>query len=349
LGPEVEQFEQEIAPVCGSRFALGVSSGTDALLLALMGLGIGPGDEVITTPYSFFATAGSIARVGAKPVFVDVVPETFNINSHEVAHAVTSRTRAIMPVHLYGQCADMAPIEELSNRKNLPVIEDAAQAIGAEFMGRRAGSLGTAGCFSFFPTKNLGAFGDAGLVTTDDEALFHRLRVLRVHGAEPKYYHHEVGANFRIDAIQAAVLRVKLPHLRRWEEERLRNAEYFMDRFKAAGVVCDAARMPVPEGALVLPAAHPECRWVVNQFVIRVKSRDALVEYLKRHDVGCEIYYPVPLHLQRCFAYLEHGEGEFPVAEMLAKESLALPIYPELTDAQKDKVVRTVVRFLKGG
>jgi dTDP-4-amino-4,6-dideoxygalactose transaminase len=337
LGPTVSECESLLAPYCGCAHAVGVSSGSDALLIALMAEGIGPGDEVITTPYTFFATAGSIARVGARPVFVDIRPDTFNIDPAEIEARVTKKTKAVMPVHLYGQCADMDPILALADRHGLTVIEDAAQAIGAEYKGRRAGSMSRYGCFSFFPSKNLGAAGDGGMVVTQDAALADLLGVLRVHGSKPKYYHSLIGGNFRLDALQAAVISVKFRHLEKWTAGRQANAERYRRLFVEAGLV--------ESGRVALPHADPACRHIYNQFVVRVPRRDELQAYLKDHRVSTEIYYPVPLHLQQCFAYLGHREGNFPHSEAAAKETLALPIYPELTDEQARHVVDCVARF----
>jgi dTDP-4-amino-4,6-dideoxygalactose transaminase len=336
LGPEVEALEREIAQYAGCAYAVGVSSGTDALLLALMALGIGPGDEVVTTPYSFFATAGSIVRLGARPVYVDIDPVSFNVDTSRVEVAVTRRTKAIMPVHLFGQVAEMAPLLEISERKGIPVIEDAAQAIGAQWQSRRAGSLGRLGCFSFFPSKNLGGFGDGGMVTTSDPALAEKLRILRNHGAKAKYHNRFVGGNFRLDALQAAVLRVKLPHLDSWTRRRQENAAIYRRLFAEAGLT--PARLRLPE-----ESAHR--RHIYNQFVIRCDRRDALKAHLREHGVGSEVYYPVPMHLQECFAAYGGRAGDFPEAERAARESLAIPIYPELTEAMQSTVVRTVAGF----
>jgi dTDP-4-amino-4,6-dideoxygalactose transaminase len=326
-GPEVEALEREVAAFIGVRHAIGVSSGTDALLVALMALGIGHRDEVITTPFSFFATAGSIVRVGATPVFVDIDPQTFNIDSGALRAAITARTRAIMPVHLYGLCADMHPLLDAGSRVGAPVIEDAAQAIGAAYGDRQAGAMGALGCFSFFPTKNLGAFGDAGLVTTNDDGLAHEVRLLRDHGAEPKYFHKRVGGNFRLDALQAAVLRVKLPHLTAWTAARRANADRYDRLLRERGL---EVRVPVrPVGRV-----H-----IFNQYVIRVPNRDDVRASLDRAGIGTEIYYPVPFHLQECFASLGYRAGAFPAAEAAAREVLALPIYPGLTEAQQRAVV----------
>jgi dTDP-4-amino-4,6-dideoxygalactose transaminase len=326
-GPEVEAFEREMAADLGVAHAVGLSSGTDALLVALMALGIGPGDEVITPTFSFFATAGCVSRLGATPRLVDIDPLTFNVDPAAVAAAITPRTRAIIPVHLYGQCADMDPILDAARRHGIAVLEDAAQAIGATYKGRQAGSMGTAGCFSFFPSKNLGAFGDAGLLTTNDAALAHEVRLLRNHGAEPKYLHQRIGGNFRLDALQAAVLRVKRPHLEAWTEARRRNADRY-DRLFAER-----------DAAVGLPARAPDCRHIFNQYVIRVAGRDAVRAGLEARGIGTEVYYPVPFHLQECFAPLGYRAGDFPIAEAAAADVLALPIYGELAEAQQEEVV----------
>ncbi|CAA7622906.1 DegT/DnrJ/EryC1/StrS aminotransferase family protein [Magnetospirillum sp. SS-4] len=320
LGPEVAACEAEIAAYCGARHGVGVSSGTDALLAALMALDIGPGDEIITSPFTFFATAGAIARLGAVPVFVDIEPDSFNIDPAGIEAAITPRSRAIVPVHLYGQCADMDPILDLAARHRLAVIEDAAQAIGAGYKGRSAGSMGAMGCFSFFPSKNLGACGDGGMVVTNDDALAERLRVLRAHGSKPKYFHAMVGGNFRLDALQAAVVRAKLPHLAGWTEARRRNARLY-DRLLAG--------LP----GLTTPPVRFEPH-VFNQYVIRVPERGRVQAALGARGIGTEIYYPLPLHRQECFAALGHGPGSLPHSELAAEQVLALPIYPELSEAQ---------------
>lgn len=337
MGPEVQALEEEVAAYSGTAHGIGVSSGTDALLIALMGLDIGPGDEVITTPYSFFATAGVIARLGAKPVFVDIEPKTYNIAPEKIEAAVTEKTKALIPVHLYGQCADMDPILAIAERHGLAVVEDAAQAIGAEDKGRRAGSMGTVGCFSFFPSKNLGALGDGGMVVTADAELADKLRSLRAHGSKPKYYHKIVGGNFRLDALQAAVVRVKLKHLDAWTGGRQRNAALYDAKFTAAGL---------PADRLSTPAVRRD-RHIYNQYVIRTPERDGLKAHLAEAGIGTEIYYPLPLHLQECFAELGYAEGSLPEAEAAAKETLALPIYPELSEAQIDEVVSAVVAYLR--
>jgi dTDP-4-amino-4,6-dideoxygalactose transaminase len=338
MGPELAGLEDEFARLLGVGHAIGVSSGTDALLLALMALNIGPGDEVVTTTYSFFATAGAIVRVGARPVLVDIDPVTFNIDPERVAAAVTERTKAILPVHLFGLSADLDPLMETATRAGIAVVEDAAQAIGATYRGRPAGGIGTCGCFSFFPSKNLGAFGDAGLLTTNDEGLARRARLLRTHGMEPKYYHHLVGANFRMDALQAAVLRVKAPHLAAWTEARRANAARYRSLFCDAGI----------GERVTLPVEPPGRRHIFNQFVVRTADRDGLKRHLDERGIGTEIYYPVPFHLQPCFVSLGHCRGDFPHAERAADESLALPIYGELTAAQQEAVVGAIAEYVGG-
>ncbi len=353
LGPAVTELEQRVAEYSGARFGIGMSSGTDALLVALMALDVGPGDEVVTTPFTFFATGGTIARVGARPVFVDIERDTFNIAPAAVQRFLETqcemragrlvnrlsggRVCALMPVHLYGQAADMDPLLALAERFGLRVIEDAAQAIGTEYPpGRRVGALGAIGCLSFFPTKNLGAFGDAGMCTTNDPVLAERLKILRVHGGKPKYYHALIGGNFRIDELQAAVLNVKLSHLDSWTRRRQENAAFYDQAF-------DAARIP----QLMTPLARPGYRHIYNQYVIRVPHRDRLRQHLSECGVGTEIYYPVPLHLQDCFAYLGYRAGDLPESERAAREALALPIYPELSREQLEHVVNCVVGFLR--
>jgi dTDP-4-amino-4,6-dideoxygalactose transaminase len=338
LGPEVKALEEEVAAYSQCRFGIGVSSGTDALLVALMALDLQPGDEIITTPYTFFATAGCIARLGARSVFVDIDPATYNIDPAAIEAAITAHTRAILPVHLYGQMADMDPIMAVAERHNLPVIEDAAQAIGSEYKGRRAGSIGQMGCFSFFPSKNLGGFGDGGMVVTNDPALAETLTLLRGHGAKPKYYHKVVGGNFRLDALQAAVLRVKLPHLDGWTAGRQRNAATYRRLFAEAGL----------DQVLGMPLEIANGRHIYNQFVIRCPRRNELMTHLKQRGIGHEIYYPVPMHLQECFADLGYRQGDFPHSEAAANETLAIPIYPELTEAMQEAVVRAIAEFYQG-
>lgn len=333
LGDEVARLENELAAYCGAEFAIGCASGSDAILLALMALDVGPGDEVITTPYSFFATVSSITRLGATPVFVDIDPETFNLDSARIAERMTAATKAIEPVHLFGKCADMAEINSIAEAHGAAVVEDAAQAIGAEYQGSKAGSIGQMGCFSFYPSKNLGGMGDGGFVTTNDEKLAAKLRALRVHGSEVKYYHKYVGLNSRLDGFQGAVLRVKLPHLEDWTRRREANAALYRELITARGIAEE----------VILPTAIAGSRHIYNQFVVRLPSRrDAVREYLSQHGVGTDIYYPVPLHLQECFAYLGYREGDLPEAEKAARESLALPIYPELRPEQIEYVVDTL-------
>jgi dTDP-4-amino-4,6-dideoxygalactose transaminase len=336
LGEEVRLFEDEVARYCGTRHAIGCASGSDALLLALMALDIGAGDEVITTPFSFFATASAITRTGARPVFVDIEPRTYNLDPSLVEAAITPRTRAIMPVHLYGQCAGMDALLEVAARSRLPVIEDAAQAIGAEDDARRAGSIGRVGCFSFYPTKNLGGAGDGGMLTTDDDALAARLRRLRVHGGATEYLHQEIGINSRLDALQAAILRVKLPHLDAWSQARRERAETYSLLLTNASLAFDVQ----------VPFIRNNVRHIFHQYVVRVpKHRDALIEHLRAHGVGAKIYYPVPLHLQECFGHLGYAAGALPAAERAARETLALPLYPELRLEQQQYVVDVFSRF----
>jgi dTDP-4-amino-4,6-dideoxygalactose transaminase len=343
LGPDVGKLEERVAGYCQAKYGIGVTSGTDALLLALMALGVGPGDEVITSPYSFFATAGVVARLGAKPVLVDIDPVSYNIDPSKIESAVTSRTKAIIPVHLYGQCADMTPIMELARRRNLSVIEDAAQAIGSEYRdGRRACSIGTVGCLSFFPSKNLGCLGDGGMVVTNDPVLAERMRILRVHGSHPKYYHKLIGGNFRLDTIQAAVLNVKLNYLDGWTKRRQENADRYRALFQQNGLV-EKGVVRLPEA--VYRDSGARHHHIYNQFVLRVERRDALLAHLKQKEIGAEIYYPVPFHLQECFQYLGHKEGDFPESERAAQETIAIPIYPELTIAQQTEVAEAVASF----
>jgi dTDP-4-amino-4,6-dideoxygalactose transaminase len=332
LGPEVDALESDLAVYIGARHVLGVSSGTDALVMALMAVGVGPGDEVVTSTYSFFATAGSIARLGATPVLVDIDERTFNLDPAAAEAALTPRTRALVPVHLFGQPADLAPMLAAAEKAGVPVVEDAAQAIGATWHGRPVGTIGAIGCFSFFPSKNLGAFGDAGLVTTGDAEMGRRLRMLRNHGMEPRYVHHVVGGNFRIDALQAAVLRVKLPYLGDWTAARQRNARRYRTLFEEAGLT-DIVQLPVEA---------PGCTHIYHQYVVRVPDRDHLRQHLAARGIGTEIYYPVPFHLQPCFARLGYERGAFPVAESAAARALALPIYGELTEAQQAEVVAAI-------
>lgn len=350
LGPQVEELEAEIAEYCQCKYAVGVSSGTDAILISLMASGIGYGDLVLTTPYTFFATAGAIARVGARPVFVDIHPKTYNLDPSLIERCITNleraqikRLKAIIPVHLYGQCAEMEPIGSIAKKYNLVVIEDAAQAIGAEYefsdgQVRRAGSMGDYGCFSFFPSKNLGAFGDGGMVTTNEESVYERLKSLRVHGAKPKYYHKIIGGNFRLDALQAAILRVKLKYLDKWTEGRQKNAQLYRTYFCEAGL----------EGKYIELPVEKERRHIYNQFVIKVKDhRDELREYLKEQGIGTEVYYPVPLHMQECFRYLGYKQNDFPVSVEASQKTLALPIFPELTSEEIEYIVNNIKRFFE--
>lgn len=331
MGPKVEAFEKAAGEYLGGCLALGVSSGTDALLLALMALDIGPGDEVITTPYTFFATAGCIARTGAKPVFVDICPDTYNINPALIEKAITPRTRAIMPVHLFGQAAEMDPILDIAKRRGLKVIEDGAQAIGSKYKGQFACTLGDIGTLSFFPSKNLGGFGDGGMVVTRNEALYEKMKLLRTHGSKPQYFHKLVGGNFRLDALQAAVLSVKLPHLEQWSEKRRKNAAFYTEQFKGSAV-----RTPV---------VRPENTSIFNQYIIHVKDRDGLKKHLAEKEIGTAIYYPLPMHLQECFAQLGGKPGDHPVSEDAALHTLALPIFPELTSEQLKYTAATVLDF----
>ena len=341
LGPEVEALEREVADYCGAAHGIGVSSGTDALLVALMALDVGPGDQVVVPPLSFFATAGVVHRLGARPVFVDIDEATYNMDPAGLEAALSPRTKVIMPVHLYGQMADMDPILEIAGRAGVPVVEDAAQAIGADYHGRRAGSLGALGCFSFFPTKNLGGFGDGGLVTSNDEGLAKRVRSLRNHGFSQQYYNREVGGNFRLDALQAAVLRVKLRHLEPWHEARRQNACRYHGLFEDAGLSAEG-------GPVTPPADASHGRHIYHQYVIRCRRRDELKSHLDERGIGSAIYYPVALHLQECFAELGHKPGSFPVAEAVAGDCLALPIYPEVGEAAQRSVVAEVRAFYEG-
>jgi dTDP-4-amino-4,6-dideoxygalactose transaminase len=377
LGPEVEAFEKEAAAWLGVKHAVACSSGTDALLMALMAIGVGPGDEVVLPSYTFFATAGSVARLGAKPVFIEIDPLSFNLDAARLESLLTERTKAIIPVHLYGQCADMEAVGKIARERKLRVIEDAAQAMGAEWNSKRTGQSGDMACFSFYPTKNLGAFGDAGMATANDDALADALRVLRVHGMRHQYYHAVVGGNFRMDGLQGAVLRVKLRHLDEWIAARRRVAERYNRMFQEAGVAldeheitdhardCGAKGCPLRgQGRIALPLEvagagraalrsagdpFPGHRHVYNYYVIRTWRRDAVIAELKASGVGFSIYYPVPLHLQECFAGIGGKPGDLPASECAANTTLALPIYPELTEAQQREVVEAVVRGLKNG
>ena len=339
LGAEGQALEEAIARYCQTEFAIGCASGSDALLLALMSCGVGAGDEVITTPFTFFATAAAVTRLGARPVFVDIDEPTFNIDPARVEAAISPRTKAMIAVHLYGQCVDMKALVEAAAKRDIPIIEDAAQAIGAEDRGRRAGSIGAIGCLSFYPSKNLGGAGDGGMLTTSNEDHAHRLRMLHVHGEAHKYHHDVVGINSRLDELQAAILRVKLAHLDEWTSARQRKARQYELMFTDAGL----------REQITPPYVRRDGRHVFHQFVVRVPAgaRDALREHLRTHGVGCDVYYPVPLHLQKCFADLGYKKGELPAAERAAAETIALPIYPELTDAQQGWVVSTLADFLK--
>ncbi|MDH4099974.1 MAG: DegT/DnrJ/EryC1/StrS family aminotransferase [Nitrospirota bacterium] len=351
LGPNVTGLEEEVARYSQSKYGIGVTSGTDALLIALMALDIGPDDAVITTPYTFFATGGVVHRLGALPLFLDIDEASYNIDPAQVeqyisCHCVTRdgalfdprlgrKVRVLMPVHLYGQCADMDALSAIAEKYGLAIIEDAAQAIGSEWKGRRAGSMGTIGCFSFFPSKNLGGFGDGGMVTVSDDALAEKLRILRVHGSKPKYYHKMVGGNFRLDELQAAVLRVKLRHLDAWTEGRQKNAALYRSLFKGAGL----------DGKIGLPKELSNVRHIYNQFVIRAPRRDELMAHLKAQGIGTEIYYPLPLHLQECFSDLGYKTGDLPISEKAAAETVAVPIFPELTEEQIRYVVESIAAF----
>ncbi len=344
LGPKVQALEETIAQYCRTRYAIGAASGSDALLLSLMALGIGAGDEVLLPSFTFFATAGTVSRLGATPVFVDIEQETYNIDPSKIKQKITSRTKAILPVHLFGQCADMDPLLRIAKEKKLFVIEDAAQALGAEYKptagseGRRAGQIGDLGCFSFYPTKNLGAFGDAGMVVTDNSKLAEKIRLLRVHGSQPKYFHKQIGINSRLDAIQAAILLVKFKYLEKWTRERQKKAEryqlLFQDLLSSAN-------------SLKLPAIQYQNRHIFHQYVIRVPERDRLKQFLAEEGIGTDIYYPVPLHLQECYSFLKYRRGDLPNSEKASEEVLALPIYPELTEDQQVAVVDRIKAFYK--
>jgi dTDP-4-amino-4,6-dideoxygalactose transaminase len=335
LGPEVESFENEVAVLTECNYSIACASGSDALILTLLALEISPGDEVITTPFTFFASAGSIARIGAKPVFVDIDPHTFNISPHAIKTAITPKTKAIMPVHLFGLSADMNEIRELAAAQGIPVIEDAAQAIGARYQGQPVGGLGLLGCFSFFPSKNLGAAGDGGMITTNDAALAARLRLLHVHGARDKYVYELLGMNSRLDALQAAILRVKLKHLDGWAAARQRNADRYRELFRDFRL----------ESNVKLPVAPPRFTHVYNQFTIRASDRDNLREHLRISGIPSEIYYPIPLHLQKAFDYLGYQAGDFPASEAASREVLSLPIYPELTEEQQRQVIAAIADY----
>jgi dTDP-4-amino-4,6-dideoxygalactose transaminase len=340
-GPACAKFEAEMAAYCGAQYAIGCASGSDALLLSLLALGIGPGDEVILPSFTFFATASAVWRLGAKPVFADIRPDSFNLDPADVMYKMSTATKAIIPVHLFGQCADMDELAQIATAaRGIPIIEDACQAIGAEYRGRRAGSMGTTGAFSFYPTKNLGGFGDGGLITTNDAELAAKLRVLRDHGQQPRYYHHFVGLNSRLDALQAAVLSVKLPKLDEWSAARERHADRYATEFAGRGL----------GDAIIAPTAAAECGHVWNQYTVRVADgrRDALQKCLAERKIGSAIYYPVPLHLQKCFAALGYEEGSLPVTEQSCREVLSLPVYPELTEAEQETVVDAIADFCQG-
>jgi dTDP-4-amino-4,6-dideoxygalactose transaminase len=341
LGPENTELEQALSKYCRAKHAIACASGSDALLLALMALDVGAGDEVILPSFTFFATASAVTRLGARPVFVDIEPATLNLDTTKVQRLLSEKTKAILPVHLYGQCADMAPLVDLAANNDIAVIEDAAQAIAAEYAGQRAGTIGDIGCFSFYPTKNLGAFGDGGLVTTNRDHLADKLRLLRVHGMQPRYHHQLLGINSRLDSLQAAVLNVKLPHLDRWTVERQVRAARYHELFTNCGL----------DRVLRLPHTAPHRRHVWNQYVVRVPDgrRDALRQHLTGRKIGTEIYYPIPLHQQPCFAYLGYRRGDLPETERAAAETLALPIFPELTPAEQELVVREIGSFLGVG
>ncbi len=344
MGPKVKVLEETIAQYCQTRYAIGVASGSDALLLSLMALGIGMGDEVLLPPFTFFATAGSVSRLGATPIFVDIDRETYNIDPSQIQEKITARTKAIIPVHLFGQCADMDPLLKISKERNLFVIEDAAQALGAEYRpqaesrGRRAGQIGDLGCFSFYPTKNLGAFGDAGMVVTDNPDLADKVKLLRVHGSQPKYFHKSIGINSRLDTIQAAILLVKFKYLDKWTAERQKKAERYQALFQDLLSSIDGFR---------LPTVQNQNRHIFHQYVIRVPERDRLRQFLAQGGIGTDIYYPVPLHLQECYSFLKYRRGDLPNSEKASEEVLALPIYPELTEDQQCEVVNQIKAFYR--
>lgn len=351
LGKEVQELEKTIAEYINCKFAVGVSSGTDALLIALMAVDIKPGDEVIIPTYSFFSTAGVVARLNAIPVFTDVDPVTFNMLPSDIEKKITKNTKAIIPVHLYGQSAEMDEINAIAKKHNLFVIEDGAQAIGVDYRdGRCTGTLGDIGCFSFFPSKNLGCFGDGGMVTTNNEDLYNKLKILRVHGSKPKYYHKIIGGNFRLDEIQAAVLNVKFPHLDKWSEKRRQNANLYTELFIKAGLATKEGLTDYSEKVLLPKPVYKSDKLknyhIYNQYVIRVKDRDKLREFLKEKEIGNEVYYPVPFHRQECFKYLNCLDGDYPVSNDAAENSIALPIYPELTNEQISFVVDSIKQFL---
>ncbi|MCP2605103.1 DegT/DnrJ/EryC1/StrS family aminotransferase, partial [Candidatus Aminicenantes bacterium AH-873-B07] len=343
--------EKNIANYSGTKYAVGVSSGTDALLVSLMALDIKPGDEIITTPFTFFSTAGVIARLNAIPVFVDIDPITYNIDPNKLYDLIKFKTqkskfkiKCIIPIHLFGQCADMDPILEIAKKYNLYVIEDAAQSIGAEYKGRKAGSIGDIGIFSFFPSKNLGGYGDGGMVVTNDKNLYCKIKILRVHGAEPKYYHKIIGGNFRLDALQAAILNVKLKYLDEWSKKRRENAEYYNRRLEESNLIGKKyIQIPLP----IYKNSGDKNYHIYNQYTIRARNRDKLREFLKENGIATEIYYPIPLHLQECFKYLGYKKGDLPVSEEASKTVLSLPIYPELTIEQKEYIIEKISEFYK--
>jgi dTDP-4-amino-4,6-dideoxygalactose transaminase len=352
LGPEVEKMEKSLSEFLNCNFAIGVSSGTDALLIALMAIDIKPGDEIIVPTYSFFATAGVVSRLNAVPVFTDIDPVTFNIEPNDIEKRITSKTRAIIPVHLYGQSCDMDAVLNIAKKHNLKVIEDAAQAISTQYKDERfVGSIGDIGCYSFFPSKNLGCFGDGGLVVTNDKSLAEKLKILRVHGGQYKYYHKIIGGNFRLDALQAAVINVKLPHLNKWSQARRNNAQLYCKLFIEEGLSEEEGKLNFDDkNKVLLPKAVYKSATnnyhIYNQFVIRVEKRDELKEYLLQNEIGTEIYYPVPFHLQECFADLGYKKGDFPIAEKAADTCLALPVYPELTKEQVNYIVQKIKEFI---
>jgi dTDP-4-amino-4,6-dideoxygalactose transaminase len=342
LGPKVEELEHNIAAYSGAKYAIGVSSGTDALLVSLMAIDIRPGDEIITSPFTFFSTAGVISRLNAVPVFIDIDPITYNIDPLKIKPAITDKTKAIIPVHLFGQCADMDPIIEIAKNHNIYVIEDAAQSIGAEYKGKKAGSIGNIGIFSFFPSKNLGGYGDGGMVVTNDQILYEKIKALRVHGSKPKYYHKIVGGNFRLDSLQAAILIVKLKYLDIWSQKRRENANYYDKRFQEIGLK-KKGHIKTPEP--VYKRSGDKNYHIYNQYTIQSKQRDKLQASLKENGIGTEIYYPLPLHLQECFKDLGYKKGDLPASEEAVFSVLSIPIYPELTPAQKDYIVQKISEF----
>jgi len=345
LGLKVKALEETLAAYSSVCHGIGVASGSDALMLSLMALEVGAGDEVITTPFTFFATAGSISKVGAKPVFVDIDPKTYNLDPTKIEEQITPKIKAIIPVHLFGQCADMEPILETARKYNLRVIEDAAQAIGAKYKDRKAGSMGDLGCLSFFPSKNLGGYGDGGMVVTNDEKLAGKIRVLRVHGGEPKYYHSMIGCNSRLDALQAAVLSVKLKYLGTWTEKRRKNTEFYNTLFADSGLRTSDCGLQTAD--IVLPHVADHNYHIYNQYTIRVKERDNLQAHLKTRGIGTALYYPLPLHLQECYAHLGYKEGDLPESEKASRETISIPVYPELTEEQQRYIVKAIQEFLE--